>query len=546
MPSPLRALVALLACLLAPQAGAQAAPDRDVAVAEAAFLDYLDAWGAAGYIESGGTSVHDGKDLAGWQKLVQARRAPLVEALERASAADLPPADRAAVAAMRRTLGEFTGDETTAGARAFTCADAQRRDLDYSSLRAALVGCYLELGNRMAHAGGTIDRGTALQLLHVTDDATARRAIFDAFVPLWTALNGRNESDSPYRRMIALAAADARQHGSEVDAAAQAIGVTTDTVERWLVQILEAWRDANPATPVEPWDFRYVHGLANRELQSRIPAAVLLPVNQRFYADLGADLAQLRVAFDLEVRADKSPLAYTDFVARGREVDGRWQRPLARVLGTYPEGGLFSLNELVHENGHAVHVAAIHTRPAYMDWPDTLFTEAFADVPSWSVHEPAWQRRYLGTAVDEAVSMRALFANVMLDVAWSLFELRMLRDPGTDPNALWTSITHEYLRIVPHPEVPWWAMRVQLAGNPGYMVNYGLGAVLTAEMRAATQAAIGPFDADNPQWYAWLSERLLQYGSSRDTRRLMQELLGRPVTPAALLEQVRRCGAAPR
>jgi Zn-dependent M32 family carboxypeptidase len=130
----------------------------------------------------------------------------------------------------------------------------------------------------------------------------------------------------------------------------------------------------------------------------------------------------------------------------------------------------------------------------------------------------------------------------MLDVAWSLFELRMLRDPGTDPNALWTSITHDYLRIVPHPEVPWWAMRVQLAGNPGYMVNYGLGAVLTAEIRAATHAAVGPFDAGNARWYPWLSERLLQYGSSRDTRQLLQDLLGRPLSAAALLEQVRRCG----
>ena len=140
--------------------------------------------------------------------------------------------------------------------------------------------------------------------------------------------------------------------------------------------------------------------------------------------------------------------------------------------------------------------------------------------------------------------MRALFANVMLDVAWSLFEMRMLQEPRSDPNAVWTDITHRYLRIVPHPEVPWWAMRVQLAGNPGYMVNYGLGAVLTAEMRAHTIAAIGSFDTGNAQWYAWLSEHLLRYGSERDTQTLMQDLLGRPVSPAALLQQIKRCGSA--
>jgi hypothetical protein len=543
MPRPIRVLALLALCALAPLAVGQTAPASPVAEAETAFLDYLDALGAAGFLESGGADKFGGKDLGTWRSLRASRRGPLVTALDRAAAATLAAADRDAVAAMRRTVAGIGADDTTSGERDHTCADAQRRDLDYAGLRAALVSCYVEHGNRMAYAGGTIDRGTALQLLHVTDEVAQRRAIFDAFAPLWAALNGRNEPDSPYRRMIALAAADARAHGSEIDAAARAIGVSTAEVERWLVQMLEAWRDANPATPIEPWDFRYVNGAANRELQARIPAAKLLPVNQRFYAELGADLGALAVVFDLEPRPDKSPLAYTDFLTRGREVEGAWRRPVPRVLGTYPEGGLFSLNELVHENGHAVHVAAIRTRPAYMDWPDTLFTEAFADVPSWSVHEPSWQRRYLGTAVSEPVSMRALFANVMLDVAWSLFELRMLRDPATDPNALWTTITHEYLHVVPHPEVPWWAMRVQLAGNPGYMVNYGLGAVLTAEMRAATIQAIGAFDTGNPRWYPWLSGQLLQYGASRDARRLLQDLLGRPVSPDALLRQVRRCKA---
>ncbi len=489
---------ALLVFVALSSASAKPRPEAAVATAESVFLDYLDAVGAAGYIESGGAKSYGDQDLAAWQARLDARRRQFDQALSHIEPGKVAAADRDAVAAMHKSVTDLAADDTTAGTQVRTCADAQRRDLDYASLRAALVSCYVEHGNHLQYDGGTIDRGTALQLLHVVEDPAKRRALFDAFAPLWTALNGRDEVDSPYRRMLVLAAADARRNGSQIDAAARALGVETTDVEHWLVQVLAAWRDANPPDPIEPWDFRYVNGAANRELQARIPAESLLPINQRFYADLGADLGQLGVVFDLAVRPDKSPLAYSDFLVRGRWVQGIWQRPVARVLGTYPAGGLFSLNELVHENGHAVHVSAIRTRPAYMDWPDTLFTEAFADVPSWSVHEPAWQRRYLGTAVTEAASMRALFANVMLDVAWSLFELRLLRDPTLDPNAVWTDITHEYLRVVPHPEIPWWAMRVQLAGNPGYMVNYGLGALLTAEMRARTAEAIGPFDTGNP------------------------------------------------
>jgi hypothetical protein len=538
------ALVLLLGfSLLARPAGADAGR---LAATEQAFLDYLDANGAVSYLESGAVDRFQGKGLVAWKQLASERRTAVGAGLAAVAAARISPEDSAALAAMRRTLASIDADDTTAGVREQTCRDAQRRDLDYGAMRAALVSCYSEFGNRLQYAGATIDRGTALQLLHVVDDAAGRKALFDAFVPLWTALNGSNEPDSPYRRMIALAAADAARGGSEIDAAARAIGVPTADVERWLIEVLDAWRAAGGIERVEPWDYRYSNSLANRELASKIPADSLLPATERFYRDLGADLGSLGVVLDLAPRPDKSPLAYTDFLARGRNAEGRWKRPVARVVGSYPAGGLFSLNELVHENGHAVHVSAIRTRPAYMDWPDSLFTEAFADVPSWSVHEPEWQRRYLGAEVSAELSLRALFSDVMLDVAWSLFEIRMLRDPKADPNAVWTDITSRYLNILPHPEVPWWAMRVQLAGNPGYMVNYGLGAVLTAEMRARASEVIGPFDAGNASWYPWLSERLLRYGSERDTKSLMQSLLGRAPSPDALINQVRRAGAASR
>jgi len=530
---PMNLLHRWLAAALLLASGAAWGTTNTFAAVEESFLDYLDAVSAVAFIDSGMVHRYADRDLTGWQRLAAERRRILDQGL-----AGADDADARAVAAMRNTLAAL---ETGPEAGQLACKDAERRDLAASSMRAALTECFREHGNRMLFEGAVIDRGTALQLLHVVQEPARRKAVFDAFTPLWTAVNGRNEADSPYRRMIALAAAEARRGGSEIDAAATAIGATPAEIERWLVQVLEAWRDASPPQAIEPWDFRYVHSEANRLLEARIPAASLLPATTRFYRDIGADLDELQVLFDLGTRPDKSPVAYTDFLSRGRLVDGAWRRPRARVVGTYETGGLFALNELVHEAGHAVHVSAIHTQPAFMDWPDTLFTEAFADVPTWSVHEPAWQRRYLGAEAPEAASLRALFGNVMLDIAWSLFEMRLLRDPAADPNLVWTDITSRYLHIVPHPEVPWWAMRVQLASDPGYMVNYGLGAVLTAEMRAATVAAIGPVDAGNARWYGWTRERLLKFGSERDTRSLMFGLLGRPAQPGALLAQVRRC-----
>jgi Zn-dependent M32 family carboxypeptidase len=128
----------------------------------------------------------------------------------------------------------------------------------------------------------------------------------------------------------------------------------------------------------------------------------------------------------------------------------------------------------------------------------------------------------------------------MLDVAWSLFEVRMLQNPATDPNVLWTDITSRYLHIIPHPEYPWWAVRVQLVDTPGYMVNYGLGAVITAAVRQHIRESLGPFDAGNPRWYPWISQHLLASGGELETPKLLRQFLGRPISPQALLNEIRR------
>lgn len=534
--------ILLVGMLIAGTSTADTARATRVEQAEAIFLDYLDAANAVGAIDSGLFTQYQGRDRAAWETLQRDRRAALTAGLAAIDRAALPPSDAAAVAAMQKTLADYAEEDPKQAdlGAAPKCSDAARRDLNTAKLQAALVGCYREIGNELKFEDGTVDRGTALSLFYSIEEPARRKALFGAFFPLWSALNGQNEADSPYRRMIRMAAADAAKDGGEIDAAAHAIGVTTEDVERWLIQILDAWRQANGPEMVEPWDYRYTIGEADRRLAPRIPTEALVPVNERFYRDLGADLVKLGVVYDLGERPDKSPLAYTDFLARGRMVNGAWRPSVARIVGSYPVGGLFSLNELVHENGHAAHLAAIRNRPAFMDWPETLFAEAFADVPSWSVYEPAWQQKYLGAAVEERSSLRALYGTVMLDIAWSVFEIRMLRDPASNPNAVWTDLTSRYLHIVPHPEVSWWAMRVQLADEPGYMVNYGLGAVLTAEIRQRVIETIGPFDAGNAAWYGWLSERLLVYGSERDTRALMLALLGRPPSPEAVLKQIRR------
>jgi hypothetical protein len=515
------------------------ANSKKVSAVEYLYADVSDANTILGAIDSGLLSTYEGKNRAAWEHFYRKNRTQLAKKLETLSGSGFSGEDIRAIAAIRKQMKAFTGGGALFRPAA-KCKDASRKDIAYLALKSALVACFIEIGNSLSFEGGKINRVSALDLLHETTDAGRRKAVFFAFVPLWQAINGNNEPDSPYRRMIGGAAAEAAKNGSEIDNAARDAGIDPADVERWLVQILDAWRESNDNDMVEPWDFRFQAGQADRLLGTYIPRESLQEINQRYYRDLGADLERMGTLYDLTPRPEKAALAYTEFVTHGRMENGVWKPTVARVSAPYERGGLFVLNELVHENGHVVNITAIRNRPAFVDWPSSLFAEAFADVPAWSTYEPVWQHRYLGHETSEQISLRALYSVVVLDVAWSLFELRMFRAPMTDPNALWTEITSRYLHIAPHPELSWWAMRVQLADLPGYMVNYGLGAVLTAEMRQHISEALGRFDTGDSRWYGWLSEHLLRYGSERDTRTLMEDFLGRPVSPHALLEQIHR------
>lgn len=536
-----------LGCVLGSSPGAEQATSAQLSQLEAAYADFNDAAGAVGLIDSDpsrySASGYGGKTRDPWLQIYRTRRTQLLGGLRHIDERGLSATDRRAVTLMREAVRE-SGPTPESLSPTGHCADAQRHDLPLHAQELALYACFAELGNRLPFENATVTRVDALALLASLPDSARRKELFLAFEPLWQALNGNDEPGSAYRRMIRRAAADSRRTPSPVELAARTIGVSPDELDGWLERILDTWRQVSRDAPIEPWDYRFQADAGVRSLDELVPVGSLQPLSQRYYLDLGLDLAGMHVIYDLEPRPGKAPLAYTDYVTHGRDVEGVWQPTIVRVSASYTHGSLGELNELVHENGHAAHMLALHTRPAFMDLGDAVFYEAFADVPSWSVYEPAWQQKYLGRSASEQDSLRALYAGVILDVAWALFDMRMLRNPDTDPNRLWTEITQRYLHIRPHPELSWWAVRVQLVHMPGYMVNYGLGSIITADLRQRIKEQLGPFETGEARWFSWLGQHLLASGEQYQTRELLQGFLGRRVSPAAVLDQLHRLSPA--
>jgi hypothetical protein len=485
-----------------------------------------------------------------------ALRSRLAARLAAVDSSALAGDDARALGVMRLTLARDLGPLASPCASSSQCAASARPhepgagppDCAYDpaaiptadSLRARIYACYGWAQGHAAVGSDTLDRLSILGALGRTDAPARRRELFLSLDPVWRSINADDGPASPYRRLIALEAR--ARDGSEPPAAAQAraTGMPPDSLEGWLLAVLSAWRDAAPDTLLEPWDWYWETGRASRALSPRIARERLAVLNAAAWRALGADVTALRVHYDLEPRDGKDPVAFTTFGARAPAIEP-W------VFAAYRTGGLDNLNELLHETGHAVHLAAIRTRPAFRDWPDSdPFTEAVADVVALDVYEPAWQQRCLGDSVPLAEGLRGRYGGIVLDVAWALFEVRMLRDPGADPNQVWTALTRDYLHIRPHPELSWWAMRGQLVDAPGYMMNYAAGAILIAAIRARIRALHGPFVTGDPGWYGWVAPRLYRFGLERTTRRVIEDFLGRPVSPAALLEDLGRMRAEVR
>lgn len=456
--------------------------------------------------------------------------------------------DALAIANMRATLAWLDGLEPAPGARSIE-GGISDEDPVVVRARAALYRRYGAVSAAVPFGGSSLDRATILGRLATEPDADRRRALFTALEPVWVTVDGDGGANSPYRRLLRASADRWATHGSTVEANAVALGMPEHAIETTLRAILGAWREVAGPVRIEPWDYWFEVGAAARRLDGRVPADRLLAINARYLAALGADPARLGIGYDIHPRPGRPPIpvAFTLGMGAGKpaaDPAGAWIPRPPWVFATYAEGGLGNLLELLHESGHAIHMAAIRTRPAYLDFPESSagFLEGTADVLGWDASEPAWQGHWLGAAAEPREAVLDRYGAVMLDLCWALFEIELHRHPDRRPNEVWTEITTDGLGIAPHPEWSWWAIRGQLIDGPGYLANYALSAIMAAAVRARIIEVRGPWWQGDQGWYAFVAEALFRAGAAQPPSALLERFLGEPLSATALLADLRRMG----
>jgi hypothetical protein len=480
--------------------------------------------------------------------------AAAVEAMAGLTSDGLGDEDLRAVASMGETLDLLASDDP-----ALTMAiETTEHDIDdrpavlASDGLAALLGrsavAFTRAADEIQVDGELVGRTDVLGRLATEADPAARRRLFLALEPVWRAADGDGGPSSPYRVALSWSAQSWRRDGSPVDANARALGVDPADVEPWLRAILSAWREVAVGGPVEPWDERFATGAFGRTFDAAMSLDELRRIDREYYASLGADPDELGIRYDIAPRPGRGPVAMAFMLDVGipRLEDDGWTAGEQWVVASYGRPRAPDLAELLHETGHAIHYRAIRTRPAFavLREEHTTLIEALGDIVAWDLYEPAWQERWLGRSVGLETGLRARYGDVVRDVAWSLFEIVLHQSPDRAPNDVWSEIAREYLGVVEHPEWSWWAVRGQLVQTPGYMVNYGLGAIVTADIRARLRELRGDWSSGDPGWYAVVSEAIYRWGGAREPSDILGSFLGRPLSPDAILADIRRIAEA--
>jgi len=76
------------------------------------------------------------------------------------------------------------------------------------------------------------------------------------------------------------------------------------------------------------------------------------------------------------------------------------------------------------------------------------------------------------------------------------------------------------------------------------MLNYAAGAILVADLRAQLREWHGSFAEGDPGWYERVAASLYRFGLERPSQQVIEDFLGRPVSPRALLDDMARASPA--
>ncbi len=292
---------------------------------------------------------------------------------------------------------------------------------------------------------------------------------------------------------------------------------------------LGPWAWSDPFCQEDPLDVA--------ELDGWVEGTDSVVACRNFYQRMGMPVDSILAASDLYERAGKSQHAFCIHIDRTADI-----RTLNNVRPT-----IKWLETLMHELGHAVYEQGLSPDLPWLlrEPPHMIPTEAMALL--------AGRQAYLGESLALLVGKEAssltlgatsLQRRQLIFSRWvfvmTAFERELYRDPSQPLNRLWWSFVEKYQQIKA-PDRPEgaadWAAKYHIGLAPVYYFSYLLGELFASAIQEAAQAAYGPIPFASPEMGRFLQERLFAPGNRMSWSKLIEKVVGEPLTPRAWLQE---------
>lgn len=298
------------------------------------------------------------------------------------------------------------------------------------------------------------------------------------------------------------------------------------------------FQDAPPMASIDLDDF----------FKNKKPEAIVT-IAQRFYSDIGLNIAPIAARSDFYEREGKDQHAFCITVDRKDDV-----RTLLNVKATDEW-----METMLHEMGHGLYYTGIDQTLPYnlREAAHILTTEGVAMLFGALAKNPLWLKEYAGAdakrlAKVEGDILEQRRREQLIFARWGMvmlhFERALYANPDQDLNTLWWDLVERYqgLKRPAGRTAPDWAAKIHVAVVPVYYHNYVLGELFAAQLRAqlAKMAGhAGPTAAlswnGRKDFGDYLKQKVFRPGMSAKWPAFVEAATGAPLSPAAFAAEIK-------
>ncbi len=303
--------------------------------------------------------------------------------------------------------------------------------------------------------------------------------------------------------------------------------------EKQYESILDEIKSTLGLNDLEIWDFAYAFSDIDSKVDSYFPADSQLLYIKRSLKEVGFNLDQLPIYFDLTFYENKPQLACTFPIKPPYDI---------RVLANVTDG-LCSMRALLHEIGHALHFACItQDRPLLASTMSGGWMEGTAQVAAALCDEKGWLEKYAHVPTDvvskylaakreqDIIRLRATLLSLY-------FEYEAYTNPNRDLNKLYWDLFEKYLKLPRHDEIKPWAAIIDYTTYPVYSHNHLIADIIAAQTTDYFKRSYGTV-IDNPMVGSFLIQNYFRFGSRYDWRELLERGTGENLNADYLVERL--------